>query len=443
MSQPKWFQPPLLIAAGASMALVVLASPPPLIAFLIGAALVPLGAAIPWWRPAPADPRRGEPLRDAGSAPEPVEEQVFARALLEKLPTPLLVISRTGRIVFANSAAVAALPRLRLDTHYASVIRAPAFVEAVNATLADGGEHGARFVTHHDQERSFEARVALLPPGGGFGTETQAIAQIEDRTEARRAEQSRSDFIANASHELRTPLAAVIGYIETLQNHAREDPEARERFLRIMSREAGRMQRLVDDLMSLSRIEMTEHLRPVEEWSLNQIAAESGAALQPVAERERATLRVELEPFGAPVVGDRDQLAQVFANLIDNALKYGGPGSVARVFAASESRAHPSRYGVSIADDGPGIPREHLHRLTERFYRVNVSNSRDKGGTGLGLAIVKHILNRHGGKLEIASTPGAGSAFTVWLPRASGAGATLPDPPAEAESDAGANLRSA
>ncbi len=441
---PNWFQPRWLIAAGASVAAVALTSPPPLVALLIGAALVPLGAAIPWRRSAPPEPPLVvEPAPSPDRGEEPVERRSFARALLETLPTPLLVISRTGRIVFANSAAVAALPRLRLDTHYASVIRAPAFVEAVNATFADGGEHCAQFVTHHDQERSYEARVALLPHGGGFGAEVQAIAQIEDHTEARRAEQLRSDFIANASHELRTPLAAVIGYIETLLNHAREDPEARERFLRIMAREAGRMQRLVDDLMSLSRIEMTEHLRPVEEWSLNQIAADSAAALQPVAARDKATLEVELDPTDAPVVCDRDQLAQVFANLIDNALKYGGPGAVVRVFAAADSPAHPNRHGVSIADNGPGIPREHLHRLTERFYRVNVSSSRNKGGTGLGLAIVKHILNRHGGKLEIASTPGTGSVFTVWLPRASGARTTLPAPRRRAEEEPGEDLRSA
>ena len=115
--------------------------------------------------------------------------------------------------------------------------------------------------------------------------------------------------------------------------------------------------------------------------------------------------------------GDRDQLEQVFTNLIDNAMKYGGEGATVRVRPAAPSRAHPSRVGVTVEDDGPGIPREHIHRLTERFYRVNAASSRNKGGTGLGLAIVKHILNRHGGRLEIASEPGGGSAFTVWLPR--------------------------
>ena len=274
-----------------------------------------------------------------------------------------------------------------------------------------------RFATHQGRERFFAARIGMLPTEVAFGPEALAIVQIEDRTDYRRTEQLRSDFIANASHELRTPLASVIGYIETLQNHARNDPEARERFLGIMAREAGRMQRLVDDLMSLSRIEMTEHVRPCEAVSLNQIATESATALLPVAARREVTLEILVPATGAQVPGDRDQLAQVFTNLIDNAMKYAGKGATVRVLATPPSKAHPSRHGVTVADDGPGIPREHVHRLTERFYRVSVTSSRDKGGTGLGLAIVKHIVNRHEGRLEIASTVGSGSAFTVWLPQ--------------------------
>nr|MBA3325642.1 PAS domain-containing protein [Paracoccaceae bacterium] len=336
---------------------------------------------------------------------------------IETLPSPLLIIARTGRVSYANPAAYRALPRLQPGVHFANLIRAPAFVEAVGATLADRDERRFAFTTHQGRERFFEARVGLLPADAAFGPEAQVIVQIEDRTEARRAEALRSDFIANASHELRTPLASIVGYIETLQNHAKNDPEAREKFLGIMGREAARMQRLVDDLMSLSRIELIEHVRPVEVWSLNAIAADCASALAPLARQQGVALAIELAPAGAMVLGDRDQLAQVFANLIDNAVKYGGADCTVRLYAASPSKAHPNRCGVTVADDGPGIPREHVHRLTERFYRVNVSSSRNKGGTGLGLAIVKHILNRHEGRLEIVSTPGKGSAFTVWLPR--------------------------
>ena len=224
-------------------------------------------------------------------------------------------------------------------------------------------------------------------------------------------------------------------YKRQLQHHARNDADARERFLSIMGREASRMQRLVEDLMSLSRIEMTEHLRPAEQWSLNRIAAESAAALLPVARRDDVTLAIDLSPRGALVLGDRDQLAQVFTNLIDNAMKYGGAGSTVRVSATPANRAHPNQHGITVEDSGPGIPREHIHRLTERFYRVSVASSRNKGGTGLGLAIVKHILNRHEGRLEIVSTPGKGSAFTVWLPR-SGSDAKPANAPEEAEAAA-------
>ncbi|MBP7000042.1 ATP-binding protein [Amaricoccus sp.] len=352
----------------------------------------------------------GSPAGATGSPPG---------GLIARIPSPLLVIGPTGRIAYANPAALRTLPRLQEGAHFASLIRAPAFVEAVSATLVDSGERSLEFATREGAaERVFDARVGLLPPDAGFGREGHALVLIEDRTEARRVEQLRTDFIANASHELRTPLASVLGYIETLQNHAKDDPAARERFLAIMAREAGRMRRLVDDLMSLSRIEMSEHLRPAAAVSLNAIAAETAAAAAPLAEREGVTLRVELAPEGATVLGDRDQLAQVFANLVDNAVKYAGPGSTVRVLAAEASPAQPGRHGVCVADDGPGIPREHLQRLTERFYRVNAAASRAKGGTGLGLAIVKHILNRHQGRIEIASTPGKGAAFTVWLPRA-------------------------
>jgi two-component system phosphate regulon sensor histidine kinase PhoR len=386
---------------------------------LAGAAALLLFAApaVPVPEPEPAPASEPEPV------PEPVPAAVgampsgFGRALVEKLPTPLLLVTPNGRLTYANPAAHRELPRIEIGGHFAHVIRAPEFVEAVGATLVDGEERRVRFTAHPGRERFFEARVSLLPPGTAF-PEARAIVQVEDQTDARRAEQLRSDFIANASHELRTPLASIIGYIETLQHHAKNDPDARERFLAIMGREASRMQRLVDDLMSLSRIEMTEHLRPAEAWSLNRIAAESAAALLPVASRDGVTLEIDLAARGARVLGDRDQLAQVFTNLIDNAMKYGGPGATVRVFATPASRAHPNQHGITVADDGPGIPREHVHRLTERFYRVSIASSRNKGGTGLGLAIVKHILNRHEGRLVIVSTAGKGSAFTVWLPAA-------------------------
>jgi two-component system phosphate regulon sensor histidine kinase PhoR len=405
---PSRFHLVLALATGAVTALAAALPLPPAVAFAAGAMLVAAVAIAR--RPPTAAPERAP-------APTPADPPAgFGRALVEKLPTPLLIVAPTGRVGYANPAAKAVLPRLEVGAHFASLIRAPAFVEAVGATLADGVERTCAFVTHDGLERSFEARVGLLPPVGAFGPDAQAIVQLEDRTRARRAEALRSDFIANASHELRTPLAAIIGYIETLQNHARNDPEARERFLGIMAREAGRMQRLVDDLMSLSRIEMSEHLPPAEAWSLNRIAAESAAALVPLASQRGVTLKVALEPGGATVLGDRDQLAQVFTNLVDNATKYGGAGCTVTVRAAGPSRAHPNRHGVTVEDTGPGIPREHIHRLTERFYRVNPG----RGGTGLGLAIVKHIVHLHGASVEVDGEVGRGSTFRVLFPRSAG-----------------------
>jgi two-component system phosphate regulon sensor histidine kinase PhoR len=371
---------------------------------------------------------RGEPGDRA-------REAQTGRALIERLPVPLIILSRSGRLVHANPAAQTTLPRLEPGQHFAHIIRAPAFVEALTATLDDGHERTFDFSFFDGSERHFEARASLLDPCDRFGPDARAIVQVEDRTKSHRSEQLRSDFIANASHELRTPLASIIGYIETLQNHAREDPAARERFLGVMAREAQRMQRLVDDLMSLSRIEMNEHVRPVELVSLNRIAIDCASVFLPLARQKGVKLTVDLDPERGEVIGDRDQLSQVFTNLIDNAMKYGGPGCAISLRAASDAKAHPNRVGVSVSDTGPGIPRDKIHRLTERFYRVNVSQSRNKGGTGLGLAIVKHILNRHKGRIEVASSEGEGSSFTVWLPRAApasvSAAAPLPEPAPE------------
>lgn len=405
----------LALLAGASAAVSASMAMAPLGAFIVGFLIV---GGLARLFVEPADPRH--PLQPPPGAATPISmPSGFGRTLVERLPTPLLVIAPTGRITYANSAARESLPRIEDGTHFAHLIRAPAFVSAVGATLNDGEPRSVQFSSHQRSERFYDARVISLPDGAAFGPEPQAIVQIEDRTQSRRAEQSRSDFIANASHELRTPLASIVGYIETLQHHARDDAAAREKFLAIMEREAGRMQRLVDDLMSLSRIEMSEHVRPAELWSLSEIASESAAALQPVAAREQVDLVINIESGKSLVVCDRDQISQVFTNLIDNAIKYGGPRSTVRVFPAKASAANPGRIGISVQDNGPGIPPDHVHRLTERFYRVNAGQSRSKGGTGLGLAIVKHILNRHAGRLEIASAPGRGSTFTVWIPRAS------------------------
>ena len=341
----------------------------------------------------------------------------FGRAMLEQMPLPLLVISRRGRVVYGNRAATEILPTLKAGDHFASLLRVPVFVDAVNAAVTEGKNSKISFTTALPHERYYEASIGLMPAGSDFGDKVQAIVQIEDRTQDRRVEKMRSDFVANASHELRTPLASILGYIETLQGHAKDDPAARDEFLKIMDKQATRMQRLVDDLMSLSRIELNEHIKPSDPCALNELVLEAVSALLPLQKKYGVTLETTLEGDGPIIAADRDQLNQVMVNLIDNAMKYGGSGTVVKVTSTPANLRYANMVGITVADQGAGIAPEHLLRLTERFYRVNAAQSRNKGGTGLGLAIVKHIVNRHGGELQIESTLGEGSQFTVWLPK--------------------------
>ncbi|MEE9454322.1 MAG: ATP-binding protein [Paracoccaceae bacterium] len=364
-----------------------------------------------------------EALRDpvetdelAPEIPKPLRTR-FGREMLEQIPLALLIITPNGRIVFANGAAQDLLPHLNTGDHFASLFRAPIFVAAVNGVIDNGQNRRVMFTAGQANEQHYEARIAPLPMGSEFGDTMQVIVEVTDRTKDFRVEQMRSDFIANASHELRTPLASIMGYIETLQGHAKSDPKARGEFLEIMRKQAARMQRLVDDLMSLSRIELNAHLAPKDTCPLNALVEEVVATLQPLQEKYGATLQCDLSDKGLDILADYDQISQVFVNLIDNAMKYGGEGEAVEIFAAPPDPGYSGMNGIVIMDHGGGIPFEHLHRLTERFYRVDAAQSRSKGGTGLGLAIVKHILNRHAGKLQIDSTLGEGSKFIVWLPK--------------------------
>ena len=240
---------------------------------------------------------------------------------------------------------------------------------------------------------------------------------FNDLTPLRRVEEMRADFIANASHELRTPLAALLGFVETLQGPAKDDPVAREKFLGIMQGQATRMARLIDDLLSLSRIELNAHLQPGTPVDLAPIVRQVVDGLQTLARDRRVEIKVTSPPDAVMVLGDRDELIRALENLVENALKYGAAGKRVDVtLARGQTRGGTPEARVAVRDYGPGIAPEHLPRLTERFYRVDVSDSRAQGGTGLGLALVKHVLNRHGGRLTIESTPGAGAAFIMHLP---------------------------
>lgn len=343
-----------------------------------------------------------------------------ARDVLETLADPVIILDGSGRIVLANHASDSVIGPGNERKHISAVLRTPDVLEAINRVLKSGIGESVDFSFLVPVERHYTAFIAAAAHNGGMGG--FVLIQLHDLTAIRRAEQMRADFVANASHELRTPLAAVSGFIETLRGHAKNDEVARERFLDIMSVEAGRMQRLIDDLLSLTRIELNEHNLPDTVVDLAAIVRDAVAVLTPLAAADHVTLQVVPQD---PLLtfGDRDQLTQVFQNLIHNAIKYGREAGTVRIAfgrAAGESRREATAGLVfaQVIDDGEGIAREAIPRLTERFYRVDIKRSRERGGTGLGLAIVKHILNRHHGRLSVESAPGKGSTFTVFLPAA-------------------------
>ncbi len=342
----------------------------------------------------------------------------LAQNVLEPLPDPMMILDSGGRALFANRAMRAVIGTDVERKPVSALFRTPALLEAIAKASQTGVPTSSlEFAFGVPVERSYEAFVART------GTAPSLIViTLRDRTTAKRTEQMRSEFVANASHELRTPLAAVSGFIDTLRGHARDDPEARERFLGIMSVEAGRMRRLIDDLLSLNRIELNEHVPPSAEIRLEETVRDAAAALSPLAESDGMSIEIGNASGLPPVRGERDELIQLFQNLIHNAIKYGREGGTVRV-SFGVTPVHGGRRAESLVfaavhDNGEGIPQDAIPRLTERFYRVDVKRSRERGGTGLGLAIVKHILNHHDGKLQIESRAGEGSTFTVSLPAA-------------------------
>ena len=341
----------------------------------------------------------------------------LAREVFERLPDPLMLLDANGRVLFANSAMRTVVGVDAENKHISSLLRTPTVLEAIDRSSAIGEPASIEFTVPVPVERHYQAYVARAASEPPLTT-----LLLHDLTAIKRTEQMRADFVANASHELRTPLAAVSGFIDTLKGHAREDQEARERFLDIMTVEAGRMRRLIEDLLSLTRIELNEHVRPSGVVSLESIVREAATALGPLAESDRIGLEISVESNLPTVTGERDELIQLFQNLIHNAIKYGRAGGhvwITLARAASQGgRSAGSMVSASVRDDGEGIVPDAIPRLTERFYRVDVKRSREKGGTGLGLAIVKHIVNRHQGRLTIESRPGEGSTFTVLLPSA-------------------------
>jgi len=343
---------------------------------------------------------------------------LLIESLIGGLPEPAIVLDRDGRVVAFNPAASAIAPSLRRGEAALITLRMPELIEAIRRASASRTPQRVEFFERVPLDRWFEAFVTPVKLATtGDGRSDILLMTFNDLTPLRRVEEMRADFIANASHELRTPLAALLGFIETLQGTAKDDPVARAKFLTIMQGQATRMARLIDDLLSLSRIELNAHLQPNTPLDLAPIVRQVADDLQTLARDRDVTIKVVtlLDPL--IVLGDRDELIRALENLVENALKYGAAGKrVDITLSCSQTRSGAAEARVAVRDYGPGIAPEDLPRLTERFYRVDVADSRAQGGTGLGLALVKHVLNRHGGRLNIESTLGEGATFTMHLP---------------------------
>jgi two-component system phosphate regulon sensor histidine kinase PhoR len=357
----------------------------------------------------PEEPNRADP-----AAPLAV--------LVEALPEPVLLVGPDRRIAASNPAARDLFGPDIDGAQVHSWIRQPGTTAALasgfralaNPESPQGPFEADKLMTSAMGERLWRVQVAVVRTGPGW-----LVVSLRDVSHVEEAEQQRRDFVANVSHEMRSPLTVLLGFIETLRGPARDDAAARARFLDIMEREAQRMTRLVADLLSLSKVESDEKIRPRSLVSVQEVLRATLAALRPQIEAAGIAVTLDDAAAATPVPGDRDQLVQVFHNLMENALKYGGSGGTIEVIAErlAEVPGFPGpALRVSVTDRGEGIDPIHIPRLTERFYRVDGHRSRQMGGTGLGLAIVKHIVNRHRGRLSIRSARGQGSTFTVVLP---------------------------
>lgn len=322
--------------------------------------------------------------------------------------SPAYLLDAKANVIYLNASASHAFGEIEPGQHVSARIRQPVILDMIREAITSGRSGQTEYSMTLPSESVYQVRmIPAADPDGKIGF---YVLIFRDISESRRIDRMRSDFVANASHELRTPLASLRGFIETLLGPARNDAAAHERFLAIMLEQVTRMSRLVDDLMSLSRLELKARVAPEDEVDLVPLIGSVCDALAPLASDLGVEIRRHLPDHAVIVSGDRDELTQVFENLIENACKYGQEGKAVDVRLVEKAKEPVE---VSVIDHGPGIPEEQVPRLTERFYRVNVESSRSKKGTGLGLAIVKHILTRHRARLLIRSEIGKGSTFTV------------------------------
>lgn len=335
--------------------------------------------------------------------------RLSARDIAAAVPDPVVMVDSRGTVRYANPAAVASFGHISQGTVLTHRFRSPDMLRLMNALLEEGRSGAIDYGERVPMERAF--RVAAMPLGGGL-----FMVHFKDQSETRRIDRMRADFIANASHELRTPLASISGFIETLAGPARNDEKARDSFLQIMQTQTARMARLIDDLLTLSRIEMKPHLPSREKVDLVETIASVIDSLAYLAADYGVEVVFARPSAPVAVSGSRDELIQVFVNLLENACKYGQSGGRVDIAIDRADDGPAPEVRVTFRDYGPGIAEEHIPRITERFYRIDAEKSRVRNGTGLGLAIVKHILTRHDGRLVVRSKPGEGASFVVYLP---------------------------
>jgi two-component system phosphate regulon sensor histidine kinase PhoR len=345
--------------------------------------------------------------------------QQMARNFADTLSDPCIILDRRSLIIHRNPPTARQFPGARIGDPIAFSLRNPALLTAIDAARRTGIAQSVELHQTVPTETWHKVTVApLVNEDEEESSETRLLVlTMQTLTELKRVDAMRSDFIANVSHELRTPLTSLIGFIDTLLGPAAKDAEARKRFLAIMRSQAERMSKLIDDLLSLSRIEMRQHLRPTGNVDLASLLREIRDGLQTQVKDAAVTIDLTAPDEPANIAGDRDELYEVFENLIDNAVKYGNEGGKVHIELTPGVERSGYDYIVSVTDNGPGIAEEHVPRLTERFYRVDAESSRKKKGTGLGLAIVKHIVHRHRGRMSIKSRPGEGTRVEVLLPR--------------------------
>lgn len=357
--------------------------------------------------------------------------------LLEALPDPALLVDQGSRVIGSNAAALQRMQFKAKGQFLTAILRHPDVLEGVQAAVGQGDTRSIEYESGAQLERHTRCYIAPLTWGDARG----AMLVFHDETARVSTERMRADFLANASHELRTPLASLSLLIETIAGPARDDIAERDRFLAMMQVQADRMRRLIDDLLSLSRIELDEHVPPTDRADLTSVAQEVADTLRGVAAERNVRLKLEIPSQRMFVIGERFQLVQVVQNLVDNAVRYSPAGGEVRIEVAAGGdqetaagaagrrwegsgrvvlltppvSAGKSYVVVRVEDSGPGIAPRHLPRLGGRFFRVEREMGQEKGGTGLGLAIVKHIVSRHRGGLLVESQPGRGSAFAFYV----------------------------